>query len=175
MKCFAPLSLFHSALLAFAGAAILITGCQPPGSGASSETSGPKSAVANEAGSTDVLVPKDASPSEVAKVALQFIQDNNKKGLLQLVAAQKVRQDVKGIAGGRDVAGMVSKAIPMAVAAIAAEINGLEKEGREIGDESIQGETATVTVKGTILNKPQSRRFFLVREDDRWRLVPSHR
>jgi hypothetical protein len=175
MKCCTPSSLFHSALLAIAGAAILLTGCQPPGSGASSGASGPKSPAEIVTESSRDPVPGDASPTEVAKVALQFIQDNDKEGLLQLVAAKKIRQDVQAITGGRDVGGMTSKAVPMAVAAIAVEINGLQKEGREIGDESIQGDTATVTVKGTIMDKPQTRRFFLVREDDRWKLVPSHR
>ena len=60
-------------------------------------------------------------------------------------------------------------------ASYASEMNWLEPKGRAVEGESITGEKATVTVRGLRLGEPQTRQFFLVREDSAWKLVPSHR
>ncbi len=124
---------------------------------------------------SDAVTP-DASPREVAEVALKAIVSRDKDALRSLVAVRKVREDVEAITQGRAAfQGMVDKAIPTAVSAIMSEVNWLDAEGRQIDEETVTGTTAVVTVKGKRDGKEQTRRFFLVQEDSQWRLVPSHR
>jgi hypothetical protein len=146
------------------------------------ETSLPGSSTASAIGQdtaasrSGTSVSPNASPKEVAMAALQAIEANDKQALQDLVAINKVQQDVEAITRGRPAfQSMVKNAIPTAVSAIMLEIGGLDSIGREIDQETITGGSAVVTVKGKRAGQEQTRRFFLVQEDNQWRLVPSHR
>lgn len=146
------------------------------------ETSLPGSSTASAmepdtaASRSGTTVSPNASPTEVATAALLAIEANDKQALQDLVAIKKVQQDVEAITQGRAAfKNMVENAIPNAVSAIMMEIGGLDANQRDIDQETISGETAVVTVKGKRAGQEQTRRFFLVQEDNQWRLVPSHR
>ncbi len=153
---------------------LLAIGCKDSTSSPGSAAAPASAEIASDP--SGVTIALDASPREVAQVALQAIEAGNKDALRSLVAVKKVTQDIEAITRDRAAfQGMVANAIPTAVSAIMLEINGLDVEGREIDQESITDDTAMVTVKGMRAGQAQTRRFFLVKEDSQWRLVPSHR
>ncbi len=123
-----------------------------------------------------VAVASGESPTDIAKAALQAIKAKDKVALEKLIAAKKVKMDVKAITREHSAfQSMLDNALPMAMGAISSEINWLDADDRAIDKETITGSTAVVTVKGKRSGEVHTRRFFLVQEDSQWRLVPSHR
>ncbi|MCC7335001.1 MAG: hypothetical protein IT422_07890 [Pirellulaceae bacterium] len=154
---------------------IIAGGCRRPESTAAMSSAAAGSA-ASTASSPDYCVPVSAEPREVAEMALKAIDADQLQGLQPLLATKKIQQDMQAITRGKsEFGGMADKAVSLAASAIASEMNWLEPKGRVVEGESITGEKATVTVKGLRLGKPLTRQFFLVREDNAWKLVPSHR
>ncbi|MCA9157255.1 MAG: hypothetical protein KDA51_20890 [Planctomycetales bacterium] len=151
--------------------ASIVGGCRRPESNAASS-----SVAADAASSPDYSVPVSAEPREVAEMALKAITADQLRGLQSLLASKKIQQDMQAITRGKNkFGGMVDNAVSLAASSIASEMNWLEPKSRVVEGESITGEKATVTVKGLRLGNPQTRQFFLVREDNAWKLVPSHR
>ncbi len=149
---------------------LVAIGCQRP------VTKNPGSEGATKSASDMPGIAADASPTDVATAAIVAIEADDNAALLKLLAKEKVQQDVQAITGGRPrFQVMVDKAIPTALTAISSEINHLDRKGREIGEATVTGETALVIVKGMRAGQGQVRRLFLVRENNQWRLVPSHR
>jgi stage V sporulation protein SpoVS len=156
---------------------LLTIGCGPDPAASSSHNSA-SAPSADVGGHTEapLTVAANATPEEVAKAALVAIENRDHAELRRLVAVKKVQQDVEAITRGRAAfSGMVEQAVPTAVGAILSEINWLDVAGRTVDQVTINGSTAFVTVKGKRDGQEATRRLFLVRDDDRWRLVPSHR
>ncbi len=165
--------IFHCVL---ATVLVCFAGCSARVESTSGE--GNLSQIANGANGTghDNGLTESSTPTEVAKVALQAINSNDMAALLELVALKKVQQDVLAITQGRsNFQKMVDKAGVTAAQAINFEINNLDAQPREIGAETITGELATVIIEGMRAGKPQNRTLWFVREQGRWKLVPSRR
>ncbi len=172
----------YSILCALAALSVVLSmaGCKPPknsgnvtGETVNSATNDDKN---NNTATASATLPPNATPTDVARAALQAISAKDQAALKSLVAAKKVRQDLEAITRGRaSFQGLVDNGVDTAVKAIMTEINWLDVDGREIDQELITGATALVTVKGTRSSQSMTRRIFLVLEDNQWRLVPSHR
>ena len=161
----------YLAWLWLAPVSLVALGCRPTDLATANSIEGAK-----EDRVSNVSFANNRTPSEVARAALLAIEVNDKAALEKLVAVKKIKQDVQAITHGRsNFQGMIDNAIPIAVNAIASEINGLDIAGRAIAQESVTGATALVFVKGTRAGQEHTRRLFFVQEDSQWRLVPSHR
>lgn len=159
-------------------ASMTTCGCKPPqhANTSAQQTGNSATADLDHSNAARTTLPANATPTEVARAALQAISANDQKAFQSLIAEKKVREDLEAITRGRaSFQGMVDKGVATSAKAIMVEINWLDDQGREVEQELITGSTALVTVRGTRAGQSMTRRIFLVLEDNQWRLVPSHR
>jgi hypothetical protein len=119
---------------------------------------------------------QESPPSDVAEVALAAVENDDLDTLVKLVAAKKVSADVQRITQGNQAFRIsVDQAPQMTAQVIAEKIHQLTPDSRTIGEETIRGNQASVVVMGIQAGQVGQVILHFTRENDLWKLVPSHR
>lgn len=148
-----------------------LLGCQKP-----RESGASKSGTEETDNQLFAELSPETTPEQAAEFALQAIAGKDTEALISLIAVDTVRGDVQSITRGRSsMEGMAEKSVGMAAGAIRLNINFLDPEPRSVGQAVIDGDRATVAIHGQAAGKPLQKELYLVRENNLWKLVPSHR